>query len=149
MTSAGDPVATAPAVERPLTEREDEVLRLVASGLGSADVATRLGVRRTTVEAHVRSARTKLGARTRLAASARADGALPKPAGLPITAEQHLLLEHLAAGATLDEAAAHANLSRRTATRRLADVRAALGVGTNVEAVAAVRCHARGEGGPV
>lgn len=48
-----------------LTAREREVLMLVRAGLRSADIAIRLGIAVTTVDSHVRSARRKLGARSR------------------------------------------------------------------------------------
>lgn len=51
------------------------------------------------------------------------------------TAEQVRLLLALAAGATLGDAAAAHHMSLRTAHRRLADVRARLGVATTAEAV--------------
>lgn len=48
-----------------LTQREEEVLRLVGQGLTDAAIARRLGVTPRTVASQVASARTKLGARTR------------------------------------------------------------------------------------
>jgi DNA-binding CsgD family transcriptional regulator len=57
-----------------LTAREQEVLELVAEGLSSAEIAARLGVARSTVESQVRSARTKLQAKTRLEAALLAAG---------------------------------------------------------------------------
>lgn len=51
-----------------LTAREDEVLGLVAAGWTSAEIAARLAVSPATVESHVRSARRKLGSRTRATA---------------------------------------------------------------------------------
>lgn len=53
-----------------LTDREREVLRLVAAGEPSRRVATRLGISAETVETHVRSGMRKLGARTRTEAAA-------------------------------------------------------------------------------
>jgi DNA-binding CsgD family transcriptional regulator len=52
-----------------------------------------------------------------------------------LSAEQQHLLDLLAAGHTLAEAARAAHLSLRTASRRLATSRAALGVATTAEAV--------------
>jgi DNA-binding CsgD family transcriptional regulator len=52
---------------------------------------------------------------------------------------QRELLELLAAGLSVAEAAARSHLSPRTAERRLAEARAALGAATNAEAV--VRAH--------
>lgn len=56
-----------------------------------------------------------------------------------LSAEERRLLELLAAGATLGEAAGRLHLSRRSADRRLASARAALGVVTSGEAVVAYR----------
>jgi DNA-binding CsgD family transcriptional regulator len=53
---------------------EHEVLLLVAEGLTSAEIATRLAVSRATVESHVRSAMRKLGASTRRQAATLAAG---------------------------------------------------------------------------
>jgi DNA-binding CsgD family transcriptional regulator len=54
----------------PLTGRERDVMALVAGGLSSTGIARRLGLSRSTVESLIRSAMTKLGARTRLEAAA-------------------------------------------------------------------------------
>jgi DNA-binding NarL/FixJ family response regulator len=53
--------------------------------------------------------------------------------------EQRQLLELIAQGASLGEAAKELHISRRTADRRLAAARAALGVRTTAEAVALLR----------
>ncbi|MEQ4303411.1 LuxR C-terminal-related transcriptional regulator [Plantactinospora sp. B6F1] len=53
-----------------LTDREREVLRLVASGEPTRRIAGRLGISAETVETHVRSGMRKLGARTRTEAAA-------------------------------------------------------------------------------
>jgi DNA-binding NarL/FixJ family response regulator len=45
----------------PLTPREIEVLRLMAEGSSSRDIATRLGVSYATVRSHIRSLGGKLG----------------------------------------------------------------------------------------
>jgi DNA-binding CsgD family transcriptional regulator len=52
-----------------LTGREIEVLDLVAGGRSTAQIAARLGVGASTVITHVNSARTKLGAQTRMQAA--------------------------------------------------------------------------------
>ena len=44
-----------------LTAREIEVLRLIAEGAGSRDIATRLGISYATVRSHIRSVGAKLG----------------------------------------------------------------------------------------
>ena len=45
----------------PLTNREIEVLRLMAEGNSSRDIATRLGISYATVRSHIRSMGGKLG----------------------------------------------------------------------------------------
>jgi DNA-binding CsgD family transcriptional regulator len=60
----------------------------------------------------------------------------PDP-GPGLTADEGRLLDRLAEGKTLGEAAAELHLSRRTADRRLASVREKLGVATTAEALVA------------
>ncbi|HEX2419266.1 MAG TPA: LuxR family transcriptional regulator [Micromonosporaceae bacterium] len=62
---------------------------------------------------------------------------------LPLTTEQCALLERLAAGETIAAAATSEFLSLRTANRRIAQARAALGVRTTREAVLAYLRHTR------
>jgi DNA-binding NarL/FixJ family response regulator len=59
-----------------------------------------------------------------------------------LDAQQLRILTFLGEGLSIGEAAAQLFISRRTADRRLAAARAALGVGTNKEAVVAVARHA-------
>ncbi|MFB9179610.1 LuxR family transcriptional regulator [Dactylosporangium sucinum] len=66
-------------------------------------------------------------------------GTAPEPAasGLQLAPEQRALLERLAGGETIAAAAAAEFLSLRTANRRIAEAREALGVRTTREAVLA------------
>jgi DNA-binding CsgD family transcriptional regulator len=48
-----------------LTAREIEVLRLIAEGAGSRDIAARLGISYATVRSHIRSVGAKLGAHSK------------------------------------------------------------------------------------
>jgi DNA-binding NarL/FixJ family response regulator len=57
---------------------------------------------------------------------------------------QRRLLELLGRGLSVSEAARRPHLSRRTAERRLAEARGALGAATNAEAVVRVREHEPG-----
>lgn len=65
-----------------------------------------------------------------------------------LTGDQRRLLELLADGETLGEAARRLSLSRRTAHRRVADARALLGVRTTAEAVLAFRAGEETRRGP-
>ncbi|HEY6117317.1 MAG TPA: response regulator transcription factor [Candidatus Dormibacteraeota bacterium] len=51
-----------------LTTREKEVLRLMAEGMASRDIASKLGISYTTVRTHIRSLGSKLGVHSKLEA---------------------------------------------------------------------------------
>jgi len=68
------PPAKAPSYPAGLTERELEVLRLVAQGLTNAQIAEQLIVSPHTVHAHVRSIHSKLGVTSRSAVTRYAFG---------------------------------------------------------------------------
>ena len=63
------------------------------------------------------------------------------PATPVLARDQRDLLDLLAAGHTLGDAARRLGMSQRTAHRRLGAARAALGATTNAEAVAGLRTH--------
>lgn len=65
--------------------------------------------------------------------------AAPAVAGPQLSPEQRQLLEILAAGATVPDAARQLYLSVRTAERRIGEIRRVLGVRTTAEAVLAAR----------
>ena len=63
-----DPPARPPTPD-PLTQREVEVLRLVAQGLSNQDIAQKLTISETTVRTHVSNIMSKLNTATRIAAA--------------------------------------------------------------------------------
>ncbi|MEU9250780.1 response regulator transcription factor [Streptomyces sp. NPDC048270] len=67
LTQAG-PVAAAPA--HPLTEREVEIVRLVARGLTNAEIGAELFITAGTAKTHIANVQAKLGARNRVGIAA-------------------------------------------------------------------------------
>lgn len=70
-TTAPDPFAAPPPIEA-ISERELEVLALVARGLSNKEIAAQLSVTVGTVKTHTNNINRKLGTRTRTQAIARA-----------------------------------------------------------------------------
>jgi len=72
---------TPPASEEALSEREREVLRLIAEGLSNQQLAARLYLSPHTIKVHTRNIYGKLGvtSRTQAVAKARALGILDRP----------------------------------------------------------------------
>ena len=70
----GSPAERLPAgaLSEPLSERELEVLRLVASGMSNAEISRTLFVALSTVKKHVNNIYRKLGTNSRTSAVARA-----------------------------------------------------------------------------
>jgi DNA-binding NarL/FixJ family response regulator len=68
LASLADRASAEPAAQpiEPLTDREEEVLALVATGRTNAEIASELFIGLTTVKSHVASLLTKLGARNRV-----------------------------------------------------------------------------------
>ena len=75
--AAADPSAAAEVLVEPLSEREREVLRLLATDLSGPEIARELVVSLNTVRTHTKNIYAKLGVNSRRAAVRRADGARP------------------------------------------------------------------------
>lgn len=86
LTPAGSPSHQPARVDlgaSALTNRESQVVRLIAGGLGTSDIAETLFVSPNTVRTHVRNAMSKLSARTRAQLVAQTFGCEAQPADAP------------------------------------------------------------------
>ena len=63
-------LASPPASEESLTDRESEVLALMVEGLNNAEIAQRLSVGRSTIKTHISNILAKLGVSNRIEAAA-------------------------------------------------------------------------------
>ena len=151
---AGVHVANAPrgvSPEQPLlTRRERELLDLVGRGQTNIEIARRMGLGRPTVARILSNAMSRLGATSRVHAVALAAGTVPRSGDVfgsstiaadrvALTPDARALLALLSEGFTLGAASARLGISRRTADRRLAEARRALGAERTAEAVARAR----------
>lgn len=130
-----------------LTCRERQVLDLVERGRTNGEIARRMGLGRPTVARLLSNAMVKLGADSRAHAIAlhaglesatlsAAVGSARRGEWPGIRDDARSILARIAAGGTLGAIAGELGLSRRTADRRLAEARAALGAERTTEAVA-------------
>lgn len=138
-----------------LTRREREVLAHVGRGLTNREIARRLRIARPTVGRLLSNAMDRLGAESRAhavvlagpadATAGRSRGERARAhaghgGGVRVTPalgpDARALITRIAAGDTLGQAAHALHLSRRTADRRLAQARRALGVERTVAAIA-------------
>lgn len=71
-TSSADPSAQLPPLAEPLTDRELDVLDLMAQGLTNRAIAHNLGISDHTVKFHINALLTKLGAQSRTEAAVKA-----------------------------------------------------------------------------
>ena len=72
LTASGGVTRDAPALPEPLTDREQEILALIAAGLTNREIGEKLSISPQTVKKHSGNIYGKLSARTRTEAVARA-----------------------------------------------------------------------------
>lgn len=127
-----------------LSQREVEVLRLIAGGACNKHIASALGLSVHTVKRHVARTMTKLKVRSRgeaacmwrLAMQPQADVQAAAPVPEELTAREIDVLARVAHGARNDEIAAELHLSPNTVKRHTANIREKLGVHSRVHAAA-------------
>ncbi|MDT3395304.1 helix-turn-helix transcriptional regulator [Streptomyces sp. B1866] len=131
-----------PTAAVPLSARQREVLALVAQGSTPTEAAAALGLSDNTVYSYLRLSAEKLGAPERpgLVHAAYTSGQLPPPPGdeqmrPEIPARQRALLDLLADGLKVRQAAARLGTSSRRARREISALCAVLGARTAAHAV--------------
>ncbi|MGQ0624165.1 MAG: LuxR C-terminal-related transcriptional regulator [Sporichthyaceae bacterium] len=118
-----------------LSLRERQILRLVGQGATTVKISELLGLSSTTVDSHIRAAAEKLGAANRTEAAVLAAESGTNLSTVEVAQDQRRLLELLAVGYSVAQAARQCHLSARTAQRRIAEARRSLGAPTNRAAV--------------
>jgi DNA-binding NarL/FixJ family response regulator len=131
-----------------LTPRETEVLRRIAEGQNTKNMAREMNVTTETLRTYVRNVLTKLGAHSRLEAAALATQYVPAARGEPehdhklfaaLTPREREVLIHLANGSGLREVGKRLHMSPKTLSTHLQNLRNKLGVHSTLEAVALAR----------
>jgi DNA-binding NarL/FixJ family response regulator len=131
-----------------LTPRETEVLRRIAEGQNTKNMAREMNVTTETLRTYVRNVLAKLGAHSRLEAAALAVQHVPPARGEPehdhklfaaLTPREREVLIHLANGSGLREVGKRLHMSPKTLSTHLQNLRNKLGVHSTLEAVALAR----------
>ena len=136
------PVGTAVAT---LTPREAEVLQRITTGQGTKTMAREMNVTTETLRTYVKNVLGKLGAHSRLEATAlvsRPDLAEPgreHPLLAALTPREREVLAQLTRGAGLREVAKQLHMSLKTVNTHLYNLRGKLGVHSTLEAVVLAR----------
>jgi DNA-binding NarL/FixJ family response regulator len=131
-----------------LTPRETEVLRRIAEGQNTKNMAREMNVTTETLRTYVRNVLAKLGAHSRLEAAALAIQYVPAARSEPdhdhtlfaaLTPREREVLIHLANGSGLREVGKRLHMSPKTLSTHLQNLRNKLGVHSTLEAVALAR----------
>jgi DNA-binding NarL/FixJ family response regulator len=133
-----------------LTEREREVLRRIAHGQSTRQIAKGLAITPSTARTHAHNVLLKLGVHSRIQAVARA-APIPDPMPVPVpeprdadplgalTLREHEVLSCMVDGLTRASIADRLRLSPHTVRTHARNVLAKLGVHSTLEAAALVR----------